>query len=542
MGGGASQELDLNASGTMDREESFDEVQTPECCFVRDFRSRFSRKLKPLKPNFRQTLPLLSTGLRLARYCMQERRAGRVPLFDPFHDWTHTTEGGVPCGGLGCGSIGRGWRGFFNRWGVGHGLPSGLVIRQTVAADAFHVWCRPKTASGGCSSSAVCLLPPLRRRGKLRIGCRNELSAWHRLRSDAKAVYHGLFPRAWTVYHDPCPGVRGLIITCTQMSPVIPHNYEVSSFPVCVFTWDVQNVSTEAMDVSLMFSFQNGVTPKLAKRGGHHNTWITNEMLDAILLTHREHTNATGGHCDPLSFLIGLEKNPRVRMSFCSRFVTSKSGADLWEPFSKEGRLTSVVNPAPSGSGEAIGAALCASFEIPAQCKQQVRFVLSWDHPVARFGHGAAYKRRYTQFVNPPPSIAALELATIALQSHTEWTDEIEKWQDPIIKNPSLPSWYKTALFNELYFMVEGGTVWTASARDPTLPLFNPHPVAPPFPSSPASPHHTQQFTYQDPVKGPTPASSTPSTLTHTLPPLHPRGCASTVPSRPVPCAGPLVS
>lgn len=30
----------------------------------------------------------------------------------------------------------------------------------------------------------------------------------------------------------------------------------------------------------------------------------------------------------------------------------------------------------------------------------------------------------------------------------------------------SLPSWYKSALFNELYFVVDGGTVWTELAED----------------------------------------------------------------------------
>jgi len=30
----------------------------------------------------------------------------------------------------------------------------------------------------------------------------------------------------------------------------------------------------------------------------------------------------------------------------------------------------------------------------------------------------------------------------------------------------SLPSWYKSALFNELYFVVDGGTVWTELPED----------------------------------------------------------------------------
>jgi uncharacterized protein (DUF608 family) len=41
------------------------------------------------------------------------------------------------------------------------------------------------------------------------------------------------------------------------------------------------------------------------------------------------------------------------------------------------------------------------------------------------------------------------------------WEEEIEKWQNPILKNEKLPEWYKFTLFNELYFLVAGGTVWT---------------------------------------------------------------------------------
>jgi non-lysosomal glucosylceramidase len=45
----------------------------------------------------------------------------------------------------------------------------------------------------------------------------------------SQATYHALFPRAWTVYEQPLPGIR---LTCRQLSPVIPHNYRESSYPV----------------------------------------------------------------------------------------------------------------------------------------------------------------------------------------------------------------------------------------------------------------------------------------------------------------------
>lgn len=35
-----------------------------------------------------------------------------------------------------------------------------------------------------------------------------------------------------------------------------------------------------------------------------------------------------------------------------------------------------------------------------------------------------------------------------------------------MIPRSSLPSWYKSALFNELYFVADGGTVWTELPED----------------------------------------------------------------------------
>lgn len=43
------------------------------------------------------------------------------------------------------------------------------------------------------------------------------------------AFYHALYPRAWTVYQLPGQNVT---LTCRQISPVIPHDYQVRSDPL----------------------------------------------------------------------------------------------------------------------------------------------------------------------------------------------------------------------------------------------------------------------------------------------------------------------
>jgi non-lysosomal glucosylceramidase len=67
--------------------------------------------------------------------------------------------------------------------------------------------------------------------------------------------------------------------------------------------------------------------------------------------------------------------------------------------------------------------------------------------------------RRYTKFYGTSPR-AALDLVHDALTNYKRWEEDIEAWQNPILRDERLPEWYKFTLFNELYFLVAGGTVW----------------------------------------------------------------------------------
>jgi non-lysosomal glucosylceramidase len=39
-------------------------------------------------------------------------------------------------------------------------------------------------------------------------------------------------------------------------------------------------------------------------------------------------------------------------------------------------------------------------------------------------------------------------------------TASVTEWQRPVLEDLELPSWYKGALFNETYYVADGGTVW----------------------------------------------------------------------------------
>ncbi|MEM0981172.1 MAG: glycoside hydrolase family 116 protein, partial [Cyanobacteria bacterium P01_H01_bin.58] len=80
---------------------------------------------------------------------------------------------------------------------------------------------------------------------------------------------------------------------------------------------------------------------------------------------------------------------------------------------------------------------------------------------------GIAECRRYTDFFGRE-GCHAWAIAKAALAHYDMWQQQIIDWQQPILDQPDLPAWFKMALFNELYDLTSGGTLWTAASnQDP---------------------------------------------------------------------------
>jgi len=101
---------------------------------------------------------------------------------------------------------------------------------------------------------------------------------------------------------------------------------------------------------------------------------------------------------------------------------------------------------------------------IPPGGVRQIAFALSWDAPLLRSGYGTAWHPRYTRFYGLDGD-AAPAIARDALLHAADWEAQITAWQQPILDDPDLPAWYKMALFNELYYLVDGGTWWVHPQR-----------------------------------------------------------------------------
>ncbi|CDS40631.1 bile acid beta glucosidase [Echinococcus multilocularis] len=111
--------------------------------------------------------------------------------------------------------------------------------------------------------------------------------------------------------------------------------------------------------------------------------------------------------------------------------------------------LTTLPTPTPRRSG-IVGAG-----------SSTLHFFVTWHIPRVHFRSAiVAYRRRYTRWFSEDIVKGTKELLAYAAGNWRNWRKAIIEWQSPILSNPNLPDWYKSALFNELYFISDGGTVW----------------------------------------------------------------------------------
>ncbi|GAB5034529.1 non-lysosomal glucosylceramidase [Nannochloropsis oceanica] len=157
-------------------------------------------------------------------------------------------------------------------------------------------------------------------------------------------------------------------------------------------------------------------------------------------------------------------KSPTTITTTTSSSSSSKSVRHHYRHSHKNGdRQHNHHHHNPSRPNESIAAAVCQKVILPPHRTTQISFALAWDMPIVRFGGGLALPRRYTRFFGKEGGLTAGLLASHALKNYGKWEKAIEAWQTPVLEDSTLPDFYKHMLFNELYFLTDGGTVWTES-------------------------------------------------------------------------------
>eukprot|EP01018_Ginkgo_biloba_P009127 Gb_37177 [translate_table: standard] len=416
--------------------------------------------LKEFSVTFMEALKMIRLGFRLWSYVQAERSHGRKAPIDPFtrESSKPSASQGVPLGGMGSGSICRGFRGEFKHWQM---IP-GLCEAAPVLANQFSIFV---SRDGGRKNYASVLAPGRPEELGDRKGDDPGISSWDWDLHGQHSTYHALFPRAWTIYDgEPDPELK---ISCRQISPFIPHNYKESSLPTCAFVYTLVNTGKERANVSLLFTWANSIGGLSHSSGGHVNRpFISDNGVCGMLLHHK-----TEKDYPPVTFAIASQQTENVHVTVLPCFGLSSgsytSAKDMWVTMKQQGHFDegnwNAGSSVPSLPGEAVCAAVSASTSLEPHGKCSIVFSLGWAAPKVKFVKGSTYYRRYTKFYGTSED-AATKLVHDALMNYQSWETAIEDWQGPILKNENLPEWYRFTLFNELYYLVAGGTIWTDGA------------------------------------------------------------------------------
>ncbi|KAL3828367.1 hypothetical protein ACJIZ3_017169 [Penstemon smallii] len=435
----------------------YDSAAPPEHAWRRKLNSH-AGILKEFNVTFKEAIQMVRLGIRLWHYIREEASHGRKAPIDPFTriSCKPSASQGVPLGGMGSGSISRGFRGEFKHFQI---LP-GTCETSPIMANQFSIF----ISRDGGNKKFASVLAPGQHEG-LGKSSDQGISSWGWNLTGQHSTYHALFPRAWTIYDgEPDPELK---ISCRQISPFIPHNYRESSLPVAVYVYTLANTGKDRAKVSLLFTWANSIGGISHLSGDHVNEpFIGEDGVSGVLLHHK-----TAKDNPPATYAIAACETQNASVSVLPCFGLNEGSCitakDMWGTMVQEGQFDREnFNKGPSmasSPGETNCAAVCASTWVEPHGKCTVAFAVAWSSPKVKFCKGKTYHRRYTRYYGTSET-AAKDLVHDALTNYSKWEEDIEKWQNPILKDDRLPEWYKFTLFNELYFLVAGGTVWIDSS------------------------------------------------------------------------------
>ncbi|HEY0758078.1 MAG TPA: non-lysosomal glucosylceramidase [Acidisarcina sp.] len=367
---------------------------------------------------------------------------------------------GAPVGGFGAGTFSRTYRGNFERWHV----KAGVHKYQDVPANQFAVF---EQSEGGAPVAQVLST------GK---PVRGALSSWNWTYPVGAGEYSALYPKSWFSYKSDQLPVQ---LTLEQFSPILPDNYKESSYPVAVYNWYADNPSDKAVTVSLLFSWTNMIG------WFRDNTHNFDGALNAQNKNSFRRETAPGGDMSGIvfdrvrkgpvteewdgQFAIATLNAPGVEVSYITDFDPTGPGAEVWQPFSSSGRLSN-SKPDVASSGEQMAAAIAVRFTLAPHEKKLIPMALSWDLPIVQFGGGRKWVRHYTKYVGASGT-NAWTLAKTALEQGQQWSKQIDQWQQPYVTDESKPLWFRGELFNEMYILADGGTMWAHELNGHGNPL-----------------------------------------------------------------------
>src|SRR5262249_829510 len=154
--------------------------------------------------------------------------------------------------------------------------------------------------------------------------------------------------------------------------PILPNNYRESSYPVAVYRWHAENPTDQPVTVSVLLSWANmlgwfrdfGPDMKYSLDHGNHNRFV-NENTGAGrikgIVFDRAHPSGVDQDLDGQWAIASLE-SPGVEISYHTTF-NEPIADQIWQPFSKDGRLSNNDQSWVS-SGENLVGAIAVRFTL----------------------------------------------------------------------------------------------------------------------------------------------------------------------------------
>ena len=363
-----------------------------------------------------------------------------------------------PAGGIGSGAFEWTMSGNFRYWF----LKPGWYVDETVWANQFHVFMKSgktriaRTLSTDAPSDKT-------------------LGAWAWGYPAGAGSYFALFPKAGFSYEkNPEFPVK---LAVTQFSPVIPRNYRETSYPVAVYKWIAHNPTSRPVEVSVMLTWENmvGWEPRLKsivlpteygwnrRISGRVNEVVREGRMTGVLFGRKDADPRTGNALTG-TMCIAAESIPgRAEVFVQADFDPLSDGSGVWKTFSETGTLSNAAVSRTTEGRDALAAALAVRLTLRPGERVEFPIVIAWDFPYAEFEPGARHLRKHTAFFGASGRNAAA-IAREALANWRDWERAVDDWQRTIVADPSLPDWFKQALINELYILVET-SVWDAATN-----------------------------------------------------------------------------
>lgn len=332
---------------------------------------------------------------------------------------------GVALGGFGTGSFMYNISGSF---GPFQALDNVIYKRKWFSEAAFHIY-----EKQGSKKIVKCLAtdPKIKK-------------AWDKIKT-GDAHYYALQPKGWVNY-----SCFKADISQKFFSPIIPHNYKETSYPVAIWQFQLYNPTGKNMEISVMLTFPDIFIGEKFYEEEFKNYFVKDKDIKGVVLKSKK---GIGQWC------IAARELKGVKVSYLTGWNASGNGKDVWNDFKDDGLLK---NTKLDDSHSAV--AIAVKVKLKAKEKKIIPFVITWDFPVVKFGKGTEWWKKYTQYFGRKGD-NSFRIAKESLRNYKKWEKEIDKWMDPVINNKKYPDWLKQAAFNELYYTQFGGSFYEAGLK-----------------------------------------------------------------------------